>query len=273
MCLRIFVINCLPRCGYYETEGQQACDNSIFLKNGSSCARKICWETAVGVEFYRLTVLDLLTQILVIIGLDVWRVKCWPRAKLEFNIPKHVLDIVYSQTICWMGLFFAPLLSLITLIKLLSLFYIRLSYLKHWCQPSKTFYEVHIILEKHSSHIFLQASRTSSLLNIFLLVSFVFSFIPIAYILGEMSPSNACGPFRDPNILNYSEQAYYTDVVWNLVDVRGTFNTECFLDKCNVLQNWSDNSGKQFFLFISQTSVLMVASAGIKQNSSFLFLH
>ena len=115
---------------------------------------------------------------------------------------------------------------------------------------------------------FLQASRTSSLLNIFLLVSFVFSFIPIAYILGEMSPSNACGPFRDPSITNYSENAYYTDVVWNLVEVRGTFNTECFLDKCNVLQNWSDNSGKQFFLFISQTSVLMVASAGTKQNSS-----
>ena len=94
----------------------------------------------MGVEFYRLTVLDLLTQLLVILCLDVWRVKCF--AKLEFNIPKHVLDIVYSQTICWMGLFFAPLLSLITLIKLLLLFYIRLTYLKVLCQPTKTFYEV-----------------------------------------------------------------------------------------------------------------------------------
>ena len=130
------------RCAYYETDGNQACDNSNF--NQSSCARKICWETAVGVEFYRLTVLDLLTQVLVIILLDVFRVKCF--GKLEFNIPKHVLDIVYSQTICWMGLFFAPLLCLITLIKLVALFYIRLTYLKHWCQPSKTFYEVHIMM-------------------------------------------------------------------------------------------------------------------------------
>ena len=77
-----------------------------------------------------------------------------------------------------------------------------------------------------------------------------------------MAPSNACGPFRGPEIGNYNEHDYYTGVVWNLVDVRGTFNTECFLDKCNVLQNWTDESGKQFFLFISQTSVLMVASAG-----------
>ena len=67
----------------------------------------------------------------------------------------------------------------------------------------------------------LQASRTSSLLNIFLLVSFVFSFIPVAYILGEMAPSNACGPFR-----HTSDNDYYTGVVWNLVDVRTTFITE-----------------------------------------------
>ena len=41
-----------------------------------------------------------------------------------------------------MGLFFAPLLSMITFIKMLLLFYIRLSYLKNLCQPTKTFYEV-----------------------------------------------------------------------------------------------------------------------------------
>ena len=90
----------------------------------------------------------------------------------------------------------------------------------------------------------------------------MFSFIPIAYILGEMAPSNACGPFRGPDIGPYSEHDYYTSVVWNLVNVRRAFNTECFLDKWNVLQNWTDVSGKNFFLFISQTSVLMVASAG-----------
>lgn len=37
---------------------------------------------------------------------------------LEFEIPKHVLDIVYGQTLCWLGMFYAPLLPAITCVKL-----------------------------------------------------------------------------------------------------------------------------------------------------------
>ena len=64
--------------------------------------------------------------------------------------------------------------------------------------------------------MFAKASRTSSLLNIFLLVSFVFSFVPMGIIMGEMQPSNACGPFRTPWD---SGSVYYTGVVWDLVNV------------------------------------------------------
>ena len=99
-----------------------------------------------------------------------------------------------------MGLFFSPLISLITFIKLFLLFYIRMAYIKHFCVPSKTFYE---------------ASKTTSLLNLFLLVSFGVSFIPMAYILGGMQPSNACGPFSTS-----SDEDYYTGVVWSLIEVK-----------------------------------------------------
>ena len=119
-----------------------------------------------------------------------------------------------------MGLFFAPLLSMITFIKMLLLFYIRLSYLKNLCQPTKTFYEVNDKAVKSFCPLrqcmFAKASRTSSLLNIFLLVSFVFSFVPMGIIMGEMQPSNACGPFRTPWD---SGSVYYTGVVWDLVNV------------------------------------------------------
>ena len=46
-----------------------------------------------------------------------------------------------------MGLFFAPLLSGITLIKLFIVFYLRIIYLKYLCRPSKTLYEVRIFVE------------------------------------------------------------------------------------------------------------------------------
>ena len=61
---------------------------------------------------------------------------------IEFNIPKHVLDIVYSQTICWMALFFAPLISFVTSIKLFAIFYLRMWFLRYLCTPTKSLYEV-----------------------------------------------------------------------------------------------------------------------------------
>lgn len=45
---------------------------------------------------------------------------------IHFDVTKHVLDIVYSQTICWLGIFYAPLISLATMIKLLIVFFLRL---------------------------------------------------------------------------------------------------------------------------------------------------
>ena len=65
-----------------------ACDNSNYdvgLSAGHAplnstggdpapdCLRRLCWETSAGVEFYRLTVFDLLIQVLVVICVDTMR--------------------------------------------------------------------------------------------------------------------------------------------------------------------------------------------------------
>ena len=68
-------------CGYYQETNQEAnqtvmsCDNTNFMSDevGASCPRKICWETSVGVEFYRLTMFDLISQALVVICIDIIR--------------------------------------------------------------------------------------------------------------------------------------------------------------------------------------------------------
>ena len=121
--------------------------------------------------------------------------------------PKIVYYSTSSQTICWMGLFFAPLLSAITTLKLFCIFYLRLWYLKFLCKPSKSVYK---------------ASRTSSYLKLFLLISFICSFVPLAYIIGQHIPSNACGPFkgRTPD--------FYTGVVVSLIQVRSELKSRNF---------------------------------------------
>ena len=43
----------------------------------------------------------------------------------EFAIPQNVLEIVYGQTICWIGTFYCPLLPAICTIKYFFIFYIK----------------------------------------------------------------------------------------------------------------------------------------------------
>ena len=50
---------------------------------------------------------------------------------MEFDISKHVLDIVYSQTICWFAIFFSPLISVLTMVKIFLVFYLRLFFVKY----------------------------------------------------------------------------------------------------------------------------------------------
>ena len=48
----------------------------------------------------------------------------------QFDVPKHVLDIVYSQTICWLAVFYAPLFLLATVLKTIWLYVFRMFYIR-----------------------------------------------------------------------------------------------------------------------------------------------
>lgn len=54
---------------------------------------------------------------------DCGLAKWW--GQQEFAIPQNVLEIVYGQTICWIGTFYSPLLPAICTIKYFFIFYIK----------------------------------------------------------------------------------------------------------------------------------------------------
>ena len=237
----IFTIISNNDCDYLTTKADddgmylQTCSNlgsnfntTTNLGLPEACQKKMCWETSVGSEFYTLTLLDMLIQVGLLVLVDTPRAKlpCLPDAvsKIEFNIPKHFLDIIYSQTICWMGLFFSPLLSLITFIKLFVIFYIRIGYLKFLCVPSASLYE---------------ASKMSSILKNFLLISFACALGPLAYIIAMMEPSNACGPF-----IRLDKPTFYSGIVEDLIET------------------WEAVPGQNFFYFLGRLEILMLVSAG-----------
>lgn len=160
------------------------------LEGDGDCRKPLCWETAVGQQIYKLTILDFIVGVALVFVVEcprkliVTRCQC-KLAKVigqqEFNIPNRVLDLVYSQTLCWLGTFYCPLLPAITMVKYFIIFYVQKFTLMNNSAPSQTPY---------------RASRSNTFFVIVLLLALFLAVIPFAYALVEIQPSLSCGPFQ-----------------------------------------------------------------------------
>lgn len=57
-------------------------------------------------------------------------------AGLEFDIARNTLAIIYNQALFWIGIFYAPLLSVMVIIKIVFIWYIQKVFLLKLCVPS-----------------------------------------------------------------------------------------------------------------------------------------
>ncbi|KAJ1519841.1 hypothetical protein ONE63_004087 [Megalurothrips usitatus] len=169
----------LFRCDPCKPEGQDG-----------NCTAPACWETYVGQQFYKLMLVDFLSHIAVtfIVNLPRGQLAKHSRNSVitylceqQFDLPKHVLDVVYIQTLCWLGSFFAPVLPVLASIIFFFMFYIK----KFAC-----------LVNSKPSTIPYRASRSKSLFMAVLLLSFVVMILPLGYTIAERKPSRSCGPFR-----------------------------------------------------------------------------
>uniref|UniRef100_A0AAY5KXI2 Transmembrane channel-like protein n=1 Tax=Esox lucius TaxID=8010 RepID=A0AAY5KXI2_ESOLU len=157
-----------------------------YIKNTETC-----WENQFGKEMYKLCMFDFLTCFFKAFFVS-YPVKllvsrhpsCWLARLLGqqyFLIPFNVLDLVYGETVSWVGLFYCPLLPYIGTAKLVAVFYIK---------------KVGVVIQCYLSFsLMFRASSSSVLFNVMLLLGLIMAAITLGTNLHRFVPSSGCGPF------------------------------------------------------------------------------
>ncbi|NXT14080.1 TMC6 protein, partial [Prunella fulvescens] len=209
-----------------------------WLSRSVVCSTEECWETCVGQDLYRFMVMDFIFTLLdTLFGELIWRLILEKRLKTkqrpEFDIARNVLELIYGQTLTWLGVFFAPLLPAVQMLKLLLLFYIKKTSLMQNCQsPSKPW----------------QASHMSTVfITLLCFPSFLGAAAFLSYTIWSVQPSETCGPFRG------LETIYQSGKRWVLVLEKSNPNITWF---AWVYQHLLENTCLLFFMSVALIAVI-----------------
>ncbi|XP_049801979.1 transmembrane channel-like protein 5 isoform X1 [Schistocerca nitens] len=145
-----------------------------------------CWETSLGQELYRLVILDFFISTLGSFLIEfllkkVGRSSCIKIAPPEFDITRNTLNLIYNETLVFVGFFYSPLLPLVVTIKMFITFYIKKIGTLYNCQPASRSW---------------RASQTQTVFLILTFLSLLAAVIAYVYLISYVNLSEGCGPFQ-----------------------------------------------------------------------------
>lgn len=180
----------------------------MYFWLASKQRRDRCWESRLGQELYRLLVVDTAFVLLLTTGVgealrSVIYKHITPRVgPPELDIAHNTLDLIYTQTLVWAGMFYCPLLPLVGCAKLVLTFYVkRVSVM--CTQPS-----VRPWRAVHAQTVFLALT----------FFSFVLATGTLGYALLRIRPSEVCGPFKGLDMAYAAFLALFDLNRWSTVE-------------------------------------------------------
>ncbi|XP_051743421.1 transmembrane channel-like protein 5 [Ctenopharyngodon idella] len=154
-----------------------------------------CWESFVGQSVYRLLIIDFIFCLFGIFFGEFLRnvigTMCIQSLGVpEFDIARNVLDLIYAQTLAWIGIYYSPLLPVMQVLKLFIIFYLKKVSLSMNCQPPK------------------HTGRAAQIQTVFIALLFFPSFVGalamVSFTVWRLQPSDQCGPFQGLNTPFYA---------------------------------------------------------------------
>lgn len=202
----------------FTTQVNATLVRSIFLKlaslgiylfflfnNGEN--KEQCRENYYGREMYKLCIFNFLTTFFNTFFLNYPRKLVQEKfptslvarlsGKQQFLIPFNVLDLVYVQTVSWVGVYYCPLLPLIGTVTLTATYYIKKFSLLRCCVAEQRMF---------------RASSSSVMFHFMLLLGLLMSGVTLAsnFLKSSSSPSSSCGPFENGDVFNVTGECVKT---------------------------------------------------------------